>query len=125
MVQTIKNFLVNHYLIIIRGLFGLFFLYWLIFFLTPKIEMSAVEKQKIDSINIIVKEIYENQQKLDSSIVVYNKKIDEVNNRIDKIKGQKTIIKEIYYEEINRVNSYTDNNIDSFFADRYKQYGTS
>jgi hypothetical protein len=120
MLQIIKNFLVNHYQTIIKALFGLFILYWLIFFLTPKIEMSAVEKEKIDSVNIIVKEIYKNQKKLDSSIVVYNKKLDEVDNHINKIKGQKTIIKKNYYEKINRVDSYTNNNIDSFFTNRYK-----
>jgi hypothetical protein len=120
MLQIIKNFLVNHYQTIIKALFGLFILYWLIFFLTPKIEMSVGEKAQIDSLNNVVKNIYKEQQKLDSSIVVYNKKIDEVDNHIYKIKGQKTIIKKIYYEEINRVDSYTDNNIDSFFANRYK-----
>ena len=38
--------------------------------------MKPLTKQKIDSLNIIVKEIYKGQQKLDSSIVVYNKKIE-------------------------------------------------
>jgi hypothetical protein len=120
MVQIIENFIKVNYKTILKGLVALFILYWIIYVLTPTMKMSVQEKQKIDSLNIIVKEIYKNQQKLDSSIVVYNKKIDEVDNHIYKIKGQKTIIKEIYYEEINRVDSYTDNNIDSFFANRYK-----
>jgi vacuolar-type H+-ATPase subunit I/STV1 len=120
MVQIILNFIKQNYKTILKGLVALFILYWVIYVLTPTMKMSVQEKQKIDSLNILVKEIYKGQQKLDSSIVVYNKKIDEVDNHIDKIKGQKTIIKEIYHEEINRVDSYTDNDIDSFFADRYK-----
>jgi len=79
-----------------------------------------MSEQKIDYLNVIIKDMYKEQQKLDSSIIVYNKKIDEIDNSIHKIKGQKTIIKEIYHEEINRVDSYTDNDIDSFFTNRYK-----
>jgi hypothetical protein len=120
MVQVIKNFIKVNYETILKGLVVLFILYWVIYILTPTMKMSVQEKQKIDSVKIIVKEIYKNQQKLDSSIVVYNKKIDEVDNHIYKIKCQKKIIKEIYYEKINRVDSYTDNNIDSFFTNRYK-----
>ena len=120
MIQTILNFIKGNYKTILKGLVVLFILYWVIYVLTPTMKMSVQEKQKIDSLNIIIKEIYKDQQKLDSNIVAYNKKIDEVDNHIDKIKGQKTIIKEIYHEEINRVDSYTDNDIDSFFADRYK-----
>jgi septal ring factor EnvC (AmiA/AmiB activator) len=119
MVQTIKNFLVNHYLIIIRGLFGLFFLYWLIFFLTPKIEMAAGEKAQIDSLNNVVKNIYKEQQKLDSSIAVYNKEVEHIDDNISKIKGQKTIIKEVYHEEIKRASTYDDVKLDSFFTNRY------
>lgn len=119
MVQTIKNFLVNHYLIIIRGLFGLFFLYWLIFFLTPKIEMAAGEKAQIDSLNNVVKNIYKEQQKLDSSIAVYNKEVEHIDDNISKIKGQKTIIKEVYHEEIKRASTYDDVKLDSFFTSRY------
>lgn len=120
MVQVIKNFIKVNYKTILKGFVVLFILYWVIYILTPTMKMSAQEKQKIDSVNIIVKEIYKNQQKLDSSIVVYNKKLDEVDNHINKIKGQKTIIKKNYYEKINRVDGYTNNNIDSFFTNRYK-----
>ena len=120
MVQTIKNFLVNHYLTIIKVLIGLFILYLLIFFLTPRIQMSAEERAQIYSLNNVVKNIYKEQQKLDSSIDVCNKEIKQINDKISKIKCQKTIIKEIYHEEINRVDSYTDNDINRFFADRYK-----
>ena len=119
MVQTIKNFLVNHYPSIIKALFGLFILYWLIFFLTPKVEMSAGEKAQIDSLNNVVKNIYKEQQKLDSSIAVYNKEVEHIDDNISKIKGQKTIVKEIYHEEIKRAATYDDVKLDSFFTSRY------
>ena len=120
MLSKILDFLKGHYKTILIFLGGLFLLYCVIFVLTPTMKMSEQERQKIDSLNNTIKEIYKEQQKLDSSIAGYNKKIDEVDNHIGKIKNQKVIIKEQYHEEINRVNSYTDDDIDSFFADRYK-----
>ena len=119
MVQIIKNLLVNHYQTIIKVLFGLFILYWLIFFLTPKIEMSVGEKAQIDSLNNVVKNIYKEQQKLDSSIAVYNKEVEHIDDNISKIKSQKTIIKKVYHEEIKRAATYDDAKLDSFFTSRY------
>jgi len=82
--------------------------------------MAADEKAKIDSLTLMIKEIELEQKKLDSNIVSYNQKIDEVDNHIDKIKGQKTIVKEIYHEKINSVDKLTVRELDSFFTDRYK-----
>jgi len=82
--------------------------------------MAADEKAKIDSLTLMIKEIELEQKKLDSNIVSYNQKIDEVDNHIDKIKGQKTIVKEIYHEKISSVDKLTVRELDSFFTDRYK-----
>jgi len=120
MIQVITNFLVKNYKTIVKVLFGLFILYWLIFFLTPKIQMSDVERSKIDSLNNLINEIHKDQLRLDSAISEYNEKVDEIDNHIDKIKGQKTIVKEIYHEEINRAGNYTEPQLDSFFSTRYR-----
>lgn len=119
MLQTILNFLKANYKTIAKVVFGLFILYYIIFFLTPRVQMSALEKSKLDSLNIMIEQIHQEQLKLDSNIVGYEKKIDEVDNHIDKIKGQKTIVKEIYHEKINSVDKLTVRELDSFFADRY------
>jgi peptidoglycan hydrolase CwlO-like protein len=115
MVQLI----LKNYKTIIKVLAGLFLIYWIVFVLTPKTGMNADEKAKIDSLNLIIKDIYKEQQKLDSNIEGYNKKIDAVDNDINSIKGQKTIVKEIYHEEINRAGNYTEPQLDSFFSARY------
>jgi septal ring factor EnvC (AmiA/AmiB activator) len=115
----IKSFLLKNYKTILKVLLGVFVLYWVIYVLTPNITMSKDEKSKIDSLNNIIKEIYKEQQKLDSNIDSYNKKIDVVDDDINKIKGQKTIVKEIYHEEINRAGNYTEPQLDSFFSARY------
>ena len=119
--QTVLNFLKGNYKTLIKVAFGLFILYYLIFFLTPRVQMAADEKVKIDSLNLMIKEIELEQKKLDSTIQGYNEKIDEVDNHIGKIKGQKTIVKEIYHEKINSVDKLTTPELDSFFSNRYNK----
>ncbi len=84
--------------------------------------MSLQEKTKIDSLNIMMKELIKEQQKIDSTILNYNEKINNLDKNISTIKGQKTIIKEIYHDEINRVGTYNDAELDSFFTSRYGHY---
>lgn len=119
MVNLILSFLKGNYKTIAKVLGGLFLVYWIVFVLTPRTGMNADEKAKIDSLNQVIKGIYKDQQKLDSNIAGYNKKIDIVDNNINNIKSQKTIVKEIYHEEINRAGNYTEPQLDSFFSARY------
>lgn len=116
---TIKNFIIKNYRSAIKVGFGLFIIYWIIFFLTPSIKMSSDEKGKIDSLNNLIKEIYKDQQRLDSNISQFVKEIDKLDNNIKTIKSQKTIIKEYYHDEIDRVSTYNDDQLDSFFTKRY------
>ena len=118
--QKIINFLKQNFMTILKVLFGLFVLYYLIFFLTPKVNMSIEQKQQLDSLNVLVNQLHEDNLELEKEINEYDKKIDEVDNHIDKIKGQKTIVKEIYHEKINSVDKLTVRELDSFFTDRYK-----
>jgi wobble nucleotide-excising tRNase len=122
MIQNIKTFLIKNYKTIIKILIGLIILYWVIFFLTPKIQMSSESKSKIDSINNSIKTIEVIQKKMDSNIVQYNKEILDIDSKISDIKFEKTTIKEIYHEKIISVNNYNDIQIDSFFANRYGLY---
>ncbi len=118
--KSTGSFVTKNYKIILAVLFGLFVLYWLMFVLTPKMNMSVEEKAKIDSLNVLILEMNKNQQILDDKIDGINEEIVEVDNDINKIKGQKTVVKEIYHEKINRVNTLTEPELDEFFSDRYK-----
>jgi hypothetical protein len=118
--KSTGSFVTKNYKIILAVLFGLFVLYWLMFVLTPKMNMSVEEKAKIDSLNVLILEMNKNQQILDDKIDGINEEIVEVDNDINKIKGQKTVVKEIYHEKINRVDNLTEPELDEFFSDRYK-----
>lgn len=119
MINTVLNFLKTHYMTILKVVLGLFIVYWLLFFLTPKVQMAAESKQAIDSLNVEIKEIEKEQDSLSNSISEYKEEINLLDQHISTIQSQKTIIKEIYHEEIKRVDSYNDRKLDSFFAVRY------
>lgn len=118
--NNVLNFLKKNYMTIFKVGFGLFILYYLIFFLTPKVSMSEYEKQQIDSLNVLIKQLHQDNLELEKEIDEYNDKIDKVDVNIKNIKGQKTIVKEIYHEKINSVDKLTVRELDSFFTDRYK-----
>jgi hypothetical protein len=116
---TVLNFLKKNWKFILSTVFALFIIYWLMFFLTPKVEMSVESKQKIDSLTTYVKEIEKEQAELDDKIDVFGQEVNNIENNITKIKSQKETIREIYHEKINSVNTYTDVQLDSFLANRY------
>ena len=118
--NKLVNFITKNYKTSLMVLFGLFIFYWMVFILTPKVGMSPEDKAKIDSLNVVINNMYKEQELLDDKIDNINKEINEVDNNINKIKKQKTIVKEVYHEKINRVSNFTEPELDSFFSDRYK-----
>jgi uncharacterized coiled-coil DUF342 family protein len=83
--------------------------------------MSESQKQQLDSLNVVINKLHEDNLKLEGKISEFNEEIKEVDNHIGKIKGQKTIVKEIYHEKINSVDKLTVRELDSFFTDRYNK----
>ena len=117
--SKVFNFLKLNYKYILQISFGIFVLYYLIFFLTPNVKMSATQKQQLDSLNIMINKLHDDNSKLEREISKFNEEIKEVDNHIEKIKVQKTIVKEIYHEKINSVDKLTIRELDSFFTNRY------
>jgi exonuclease VII small subunit len=117
--ETIMSFLKKNWKFVLGAIFALFLFYWILFFLTPKVEMSVESKQKIDSLTTFVKEIEEEQAALDDKIEVFGEEVNKIETNITKIKSQKETVREIYYEKINSVNTYNDAQLDSFFTNRY------
>lgn len=118
--STVGSFFSKNYKTLLIVGIGLVALYWLIFVITPSVTMSDKDKQKIDSLNVVIQGLHDENAKLDSTIVGLNKEIDLVDKQIEDIKHKKTKVKQKYHEEINRVDSYTEPELDSFFSDRYK-----
>lgn len=113
------NFIQKNYKTILKITFGLFLIYWLVYVMTPKIQMSQGQKQALDSLSAQIEILHRDNIKLENDIDYYNQKIGDIDDEIAKVKGQKTIIKEYYHEKISDVDKLTVRELDSFFAKRY------
>ena len=118
--NTLSSFFSKNYKTILFLLFGLFLLYWVIFFITPSVTMSNKEKSQIDSLNVVIKGLHKENLKLDSTVLNLNNEIKLVDKQIEEIKNKKVTVKKEYHEKITRVDNYTEPELDSFFSDRYK-----
>ena len=120
MTNKILEFIKSNYKSIIQLGISLFLLYWIVFVLTPKAGLSSEQEKKLDSLNISIKNLESHNQFLEGRIMDFNTQLNVVDGNIQNIKGQKTIIKEYYYEKISNVDKLTDAELDSFFTNRYQ-----
>jgi vacuolar-type H+-ATPase subunit I/STV1 len=109
--KTIKTILIV--------VFALLALYWIMFVLTPSTKMAEETYKKIDSLNHSIDSVEALNKTLDSQLINYNSQIGEIDKSIDRIKNEKTTIKEIYHETITNVDHYNNSQLDSFFTNRY------
>lgn len=120
--EKVKDIINNNLNFTIKTLIVLFVIYWFFYFTTPKTTMSDEDRNKVDSLLTRIELLMEKQKKLDENISKFEGNIKIINDSITKIKKEKLIIREIYYEEINRVRNFDDKQLDSFFTTRYGYY---
>jgi vacuolar-type H+-ATPase subunit I/STV1 len=118
--NTVGSFFSKNYKTLLFVIIALFLFYWVIFIITPSVTIPNKEKAQIDSLNVVTQSLHNENLKLDSAITGLNKEFEQVNKQIEEIKNKKTIVKKEYHEKINRVDNYTEPELDSFFSNRYK-----
>jgi hypothetical protein len=118
--NTVGSFFSKNYKTLLFVIIVLFLFYWVIFIITPSVTIPNKEKAQIDSLNVVTQSLHNENLKLDSAITGLNKEFEQVNKQIEEIKNKKTIVKKEYHEKINRVDNYTEPELDSFFSNRYK-----
>lgn len=94
-------------------------LYCFFYFLKPNTSMSSEDKQKMDSLIHKIDIIQREQQELDKNILEFEGNVEDISNKINKIKKDKSVIREVYHDQILRVSNFNDSQIDSFFSERY------
>lgn len=82
--------------------------------------MSVEQKNQIDSLNILVKDLHQDNLRIEREISQFDNEVTKIDQNIQNIKGQKTIIKEYYHEKISNVDKLSVPELDSFFAKRYE-----
>jgi peptidoglycan hydrolase CwlO-like protein len=117
--EIVKNFVIKNYKTILSVLVGLFIMYWVFFVLTPSSTMSNADKAKLDSLINVVNEINKEQDILESKVKLIDEEVEKIDDNISKIKTNKVNTGKKYHEKINRVDKYTEPELDSFFSNRY------
>jgi hypothetical protein len=117
--ETVKNFVIKKYKTILSVLVGLFIVYW-VMTMSNTSTMSAIDKAKLDSLTNVVNEINKEQDILESKIELIDEEVEKIDENISKVKTNKVKTGKKYHEEINRVDKYSEPELDSFFSNRYK-----
>jgi len=116
--ETIKNWLpfvkIIQYIAVV-----IIVLYFAIQLLTTNREISINFKAQLDSLQKVTVTLKKQQKTYDSTLLIEQEKIKELDYQIDNAKEKTTIIKEYYHEQSKAADSYTPTQLDSFFAKRY------
>lgn len=113
------EFITKNFVVIINFSFIIFIVFWLLFFIPQKIETPVIDSDKLDIINEEIKSIKNSQNKLDSNMIFFSEKIDKIDSNILSIRDKRTIIERIQNEVNTTISNYSDDQIDSFFTNRY------
>ena len=92
----------------------------LMFEIRTNTTINKEDKVKIDSLTTVVNDIKKEQKNIENKIQSINEEVKTIDDNISKIKIKREKTGKKYHEEITRVDTYTDAELDSFFANRYK-----
>ena len=114
-----KNFLITNWKTITLSIFGVIFIYLLVRVLTPVPDMSELNKYKLEQIDNRTEEIKKLQKDLRDSINLYQRKVNEIDGKISKIKIERTEINRYYTIKEEEIKNADKKKIDSLFKKRY------
>jgi len=106
--------------IILIGVIAVLAAYILFFVQAPlKVDVKGYEV-KIDSLQHTVDSIYVENGKLDNQIAEFETEVDLQDNKIQSLKDKLVLIKQETHEKVKSVDSFTDDELERFFTERYQ-----
>ena len=106
--------------IILIGIIAVLAAYILFFVQAPlKVDVKGYEV-KIDSLQHTVDSIYVENGKLDNQIAEFETEVDLQDNKIQSLKDKLVLIKQETHEKVKSVDSFTDDELERFFTERYQ-----
>ena len=100
-------------------LLAIIYIIWFLIKPNASTKIDNSYKKDIDSLTKVIQSVEKKQEILYQEIKNLNDDISKTDVRISNIKQQKTIVKQIYHEKINAVDTYNDAELDSIFTKRY------
>jgi peptidoglycan hydrolase CwlO-like protein len=106
--------------IILIGIIAVLAAYILFFVQAPlKVDVKGYEV-KIDSLQHTVDSIYVENGKLDNQITEFENQVDIQDDKIQSLKDKLVLIKQETHEKVKSVDSFTDDELERFFTERYQ-----
>lgn len=98
---------------------GVTLLYLVVYLVTPKPQMSELDKYKLEQIDKHIKELQNLQKNLNDSLSVYEKKINEIDDKISHIKVERKEVNNYYTQKKEEIKNADKRQIDSLLRSRY------
>jgi peptidoglycan hydrolase CwlO-like protein len=116
--DKILNIRISH---LIMGAIILLLL-WFVFLKPTKDDSSKYlkQKQEIDSLSNVIKNLQKEQIELDKSIKFHQNRIDSLDCEIDSTNQEITNIRNYYGKKIRDIANYNPSQLKDFFSKRYK-----
>lgn len=97
----------------------------LLYFIFVKVTPTQVgdytkQKQKIDSLNVVITGLESKQIELNRSIFSQQLEIDILNREIDSTNKEIVKVRKYYAKKIKDITTYTPTQLDNFFTERYQ-----
>lgn len=114
-----KNFVVDRYktILIVSG--GLILFYWIVFILTPAVQMSEESIQGLKKIDENISNLEFENKILQSEIIEFQEQIVNVNENIEEINKTKITLANDYGKKINNARSFNHDELVRFLTERY------
>jgi septal ring factor EnvC (AmiA/AmiB activator) len=114
-----RDFILKNWKNIILGILGVIFVYLLVRVFTPATDMSELNQYKLEQIDKRINEMKNLQKSLSDSIQSYQTKIVEIDNKISKIKIEKSEVNNYYTQKKEEIKNADKKQIDSLLRSRY------
>jgi septal ring factor EnvC (AmiA/AmiB activator) len=114
-----KEFFIKNWKNIVLTLLGVIFIYLLFRVFTPAPDMSEINKYKLEQLDKHINEMKQLQLKLNDSIQSYQNKIDKIDEKIGKIKIEKSQVNNYYTQKKEDIKNADKKQIDSLLRNRY------
>jgi len=106
-------------------LIGVVSLTLLLYFIFVKVTPTQIgdytkQKQKIDSLNVVITGLENKQIELNRSIFSQQLEIDILNREIDSTNKEIVKVRKYYAKKIKDITTYTPTQLDNFFTERYQ-----
>jgi hypothetical protein len=114
-----KTFIKKYHSQILLGLLTTLVVFLLIKVFTPAPDKSDLLKYKLNELDTKINGLKEIQIQLDDSIKVYKLEIERIDENIDNIRSQKTVVNNYYENKAKEIPGMTNKQVDSSLRKRY------